>query len=78
MWGSVLPSDRTALVSEEVQLVGAQIHSRRTAMNLLGNVDQARELELMLQEGHLGFGSLAPESQGSTSSESGAETRRVQ
>jgi hypothetical protein len=50
VWGSVLPSDRSALVSEEVQLVGAGIHSRRTAMNLLGDVDQERELGLVLEE----------------------------
>ena len=50
VWGSVLPSDRSALVSEEVQLVGARIHSRRTAMNLLGDVDQERELGLVLEE----------------------------
>ncbi len=28
VWGSVLPSDREALVREEVQLVSSQIHSR--------------------------------------------------
>jgi hypothetical protein len=50
VWGSVLPSDRSALVTEEVQLVGAGIHSRRTAMNLLGDVDQERELGLVLEE----------------------------
>jgi hypothetical protein len=50
VWGSVLPSDRSTLVSEEVQLVGARIHSRRTAMNLLGDVDQERELRLVLEE----------------------------
>ncbi|HEX3723283.1 MAG TPA: hypothetical protein VHV31_10855, partial [Nitrolancea sp.] len=61
VWGSVLPSDRSALVSEEVQLVGAQIHSRRTAMNLLGNVDQRREIELMLEEERLGLGTYAAE-----------------
>jgi len=61
VWGSVLPSDRTALVAEEVQLVGAQIHSRRTAMNLLGDVDQEREIALMLEEEAAGLGPQAPQ-----------------
>ncbi|MGA7672757.1 MAG: phage portal protein [Nitrolancea sp.] len=56
VWGSVLPNDRQALVLDEVQLVASQIHSRQTAMNLLGDVDQERELALIQEEADMGLG----------------------
>ena len=58
VWGSVLPNDRQALVLDEVQLVAQNIHSRRTAMNLLGDVDQEREVALIKEEQTMG---LAPQ-----------------
>jgi hypothetical protein len=42
-WGPVLPQDRGRLVQEEVALVGAGVHSRRTAGDLLGVVDPDAE-----------------------------------
>ena len=59
VWGSVLPNDRQALVLDEVQLVASQIHSRQTAMNLLGDVDQDRELALIQEEAAMGLGAQA-------------------
>ena len=59
VWGSVLPNDRQALVLDEVQLVASQIHSRQTAMNLLGDVDQDRELALIQEEASMGLGAQA-------------------
>ncbi len=59
VWGSVLPNDRQALVLDEVQLVASQIHSRQTAMNLLGDVDQERELALIQEEASMGLGAQA-------------------
>lgn len=56
VWGSILPNDRQALVMDEVQLVSSQIHSRQTAMNLLGDVDQEREIRLIQEERALGLG----------------------
>lgn len=48
VWPDILPSDRDALVRQEVQLVGAEIHSRRAAMVALGEEDpeaRLREIE---------------------------------
>ncbi len=59
VWGSVLPNDRQALVLDEVQLVASQIHSRQTAMNVLGDVDQERELALIQEEASMGLGAQA-------------------
>ncbi len=58
VWGSVLPNDRQALVLDEVQLEASQIHSRQTAMNNLGDVDQEREIELILSEAQRGLGAV--------------------
>ncbi len=44
---------------DEVQLVASQIHSRQTAMNLLGDVDQERELALIQEEASMGLGAQA-------------------
>lgn len=44
-WPSVLPSDEDALVRNEVQLVSAEIHSKRTAMVKLGNEDPDGEIK---------------------------------
>jgi len=65
VWGSVLPNDRQALVLDEVQLVASQIHSRQTAMEILGDVDQDRELELIKQETAMGLGAQ-PQQQAAT------------
>ncbi len=80
VWGSVLPNDRQALVLDEVQLVAQNIHSRRTAMNLLGDVDQEREVGLIKEEQTMGLapqaasaGANAHDAQQSTSA--GLQTR---
>lgn len=54
-WGSILPNDRAALVRAEAQLVGARIHSRRTAMLTLGHTDpEAEWARILAEEGHVG------------------------
>jgi len=49
-WGPVLPQDRGRLVRDEEILVGAGIHSRRTAMDALGIEAPDAELERWLEE----------------------------
>ena len=51
VWSAILPSDREAMVRAEATLVGAGIHSRRTAMATLGAVDTEREWARVLEEG---------------------------
>lgn len=50
IWGPVLPQDRGRLVRDEEILVGAGVHSRRTAMGELGVEDPDVELERWLEE----------------------------
>ena len=45
VWGPVLPQDRSRLVEDETRLVGAGIHSRRTAAGLLDVADPDTEWE---------------------------------
>ena len=45
VWGAVLPQDRSRLVEDETRLVGAGIHSRRTAAGLLDVADPDGEWE---------------------------------
>ena len=51
VWGPVLPQDRGRLVRDEQLLVGAGIHSRRTAMEELGVTDADEELRKVREEG---------------------------
>jgi len=44
LWGPVLPQDQSRLARDEKLLVEAGLHSRRTAMQLLGVPDVEREL----------------------------------
>ena len=55
VWPPILPSDRTELVQQETALVAAGIHSRRRAMDLLGEGDSEAEWKKVQEEG-LGFG----------------------
>jgi len=50
IWEPILPQDRGRLVRDEDILVGAGIHSRRTAMDQLGIEDAEAELERWLEE----------------------------
>ncbi|HUZ29517.1 MAG TPA: phage portal protein [Solirubrobacteraceae bacterium] len=50
IWGPILPNDREAAVRSEVALVGAQVHSRQTAMSLLGDEDPETEWQAVLDE----------------------------
>ena len=50
VWPPILPSDRTELVQQETSLVAAQIHSRRRAMDLLGEGDSDAEWKKVLAE----------------------------
>lgn len=50
IWGAILPSDRTALVRDEAQLVSAGIHSRAHAADMLGDGDPAALFEEWLLE----------------------------
>ncbi|HET9015500.1 MAG TPA: phage portal protein, partial [Thermomicrobiaceae bacterium] len=50
IWGPILPSDREAAIRGEVALVNARVHSRRTAMSLLGDEDPAAEWRAVLEE----------------------------
>ena len=50
VWPPILPSDRTELVQQETALVVAQIHSRRRAMDLLGEGDSDAEWKKVLAE----------------------------
>ena len=50
VWGSILPQDRSRLVSDEVRLVGGGIHSRRTAAGLLDVADPDGEWQRWLAE----------------------------
>ena len=52
VWASVLPRDRGRLVRDEQLLVGAGIHSRRTAMETLGVPDPDAELQRVGEEGN--------------------------
>ena len=50
VWPPILPSDRTELVQQETALVAARIHSRRRAMDLLGEGDSDAEWTKVLAE----------------------------
>jgi Phage portal protein, SPP1 Gp6-like len=50
IWPAVLPSDTESAVRNAVQLVGAGIRSRRTAMALLGETDPDAELARIADE----------------------------
>jgi len=52
VWPPILPSDRTELVGQETALVQAGIHSRRRAMDLLGEGDADAEWARVLEEGY--------------------------
>jgi hypothetical protein len=49
-WGPVLPQDRSRLVQDEVRLVNAGVHSRRTAAGLLDVADPDGEWQRWLAE----------------------------
>ncbi len=49
-WPSLLPEDRSQLVRDEVALVGSGIHSRRRAMDVLGEDAPEDEWALVLEE----------------------------
>jgi hypothetical protein len=53
VWPPVLPSDRSELVSQETSLVHAGVHSRRRAMDMLGEGDAEAEWARVLDEGYL-------------------------
>src|SRR5207248_10464134 len=50
VWPPILPSDRSELVAQEKTLVDAGIHSRRRAMDLLGEPDAEAEWKRVLEE----------------------------
>jgi hypothetical protein len=50
IWGSVLPLDRSRLVSDERALVASGIHSRRRAADELGVEDPEGEFRRWLEE----------------------------
>jgi hypothetical protein len=50
VWPPVLPSDRSELVSQETALVASGIHSRRRAMDMLGEGDSEVEWSRVLEE----------------------------
>ncbi|HET8626074.1 MAG TPA: phage portal protein [Thermomicrobiales bacterium] len=50
IWGAILPDDREALVRQEIQLVDHALHSRRTALAVLGADDPEHELRLIDEE----------------------------
>ncbi len=49
-WGPILPQDRSRAVRDEQILVGAGVHSRRTAMDELGIEDPEAEFRRWLEE----------------------------
>lgn len=56
VWPPILPSDRTEVVRQETALVEAGIHSRRRAMDTLGEGDSEAEWARVLEEGMIGAG----------------------
>jgi hypothetical protein len=50
VWGPILPQDRSRAVRDEQILVGAGVHSRRTAMDELGVEDPDAEFQRWLEE----------------------------
>jgi len=50
VWPPILPSDRSELVAQERTLVSAGIHSRRRALDLLGEGDSEAEWSRVLEE----------------------------
>jgi hypothetical protein len=50
VWPPILPSDRSELVVQEKALVEAGIHSRRRAMDMLGEGDSEAEWRRVLEE----------------------------
>jgi hypothetical protein len=50
VWPPILPSDRTELVRQETALVAAGVHSRRRAMDMLGEGDSEAEWRRVLEE----------------------------
>ncbi|MDP9379478.1 MAG: phage portal protein [Chloroflexota bacterium] len=55
-WPSLLPEDRSQLVRDEVALVGAGVHSRRRAMDALGEDAPEEEWARVLEEGEIYHG----------------------
>ena len=55
-WPSLLPEDRSQLVRDEASLVEAGIHSRRRAMDVLGEDAPEDEWARVLEEGGIGRG----------------------
>ncbi len=50
LWSPILPGDRDTLVRNEIALVAANLHSRRTALAHLGTEDPEQELVLVAGE----------------------------
>ena len=50
LWSTILPGDRDTLVRNEIALVAANLHSRRTALAHLGTEDPEQELVLVAGE----------------------------
>ena len=50
LWSPILPGDRDTLVRNEIALVAANLHSRRTALAHLGTEDPEQELALVRDE----------------------------
>jgi hypothetical protein len=50
VWGELLPTDRSRLVTDETRLVAAGIHSRRRAADELGVADPESEFERWQEE----------------------------
>lgn len=50
IWGSILPAERAELARSEASLVAAGIHSRRTAIGLLGDEDPEAEWQRIRSE----------------------------
>ena len=50
IWGAILPTDRAALVDQQIQLTQHGLAARRSALATLGVEDPERELDLMSRE----------------------------
>lgn len=50
IWGAILPTDRAALIAQQVQLVEHRLAARRSALATLGVEDPEGELDLMAKE----------------------------
>lgn len=54
IWGAILPTDRAALVDQQIQLTQNGLAARRSALATLGVEDPERELDLMAKESAVG------------------------